>query len=118
MKQLFQEDFNMLRILIDSSADFMLEEAKKLNIEIIRLPVYFGEEIYYQEDDPEFKNFFKKADISSIHPKTSRANSNDYLQVFEDVKNKNDENNHKIHFADFPNIRALLTCSLCTIEYE
>lgn len=91
MKQLFQEDFNMLRILIDSSADFMLEEAKKLNIEIIRLPVYFGEEIYYQEDDPEFKNFFKKADIASIHPKTSRANPNDYLQVFEDVKNKNDE---------------------------
>lgn len=80
----------MIRIVADSSCDITQEEAKKLNIEIIPLPVNFGNDTYLDGIDIDDQKFYKMLAESKELPTTSQPNPLEFINRFEEVKNSDD----------------------------
>lgn len=81
----------MIRILVDSSSDYMLDELKEKNIDLIPLTVTLGEKSYLDGIDLDRNDFFKLLESGTDFPKTSQAPPQTFLDVFEDVKEKGDD---------------------------
>ncbi|MBQ7978043.1 MAG: DegV family protein [Clostridia bacterium] len=80
----------MIRIVADSSCDITQEEAKKLNIEIIPLPVNFENDTYLDGIDIDDKKFYSMLAEAKELPTTSQPNPLDFINRFEEVKNSDD----------------------------
>lgn len=63
-----------VKLLVDSSSDVTIEEAKKLGIEMIPMTIMFGDEVYSDGIDISKKEFFEKLIESDELPKTSQIN--------------------------------------------
>lgn len=81
----------MIRILVDSSADYLQEELKEQNIELVPLTVSFDENVYIEGQNITRNEFYEKLTTGDSFPKTSQPSPQSFVDIFEDVKAKNDE---------------------------
>lgn len=79
----------MVKIIIDSAADYTIDEAKNLNIEIAPLQIIFGEEQFEDMYEISKEQFYKR--LESVNPKTSQPTPNRFLKYYEEAKNNNEE---------------------------
>ena len=81
----------MIRILVDSASDYMIEEAKKENLEFVPLTVMLNEITYKSGIELEHDEFYEKLMAGKEFPKTAQPSPQDFLSIFEDAKEKGDD---------------------------
>lgn len=81
----------MIRILVDSSSDYMLRDAQKDNFEFVPLSVMLNETTYRGGIDLEHDDFYEKIMATKEFPKTAQPSPQDFLSIFEDAKEKDDD---------------------------
>ena len=81
----------MIRILLDSAADFSAAEAKERNMELVPINITFGDKNYNDGVDITKDEFYELLTTSGIFPMTAQPSPQDFLDVFEDVKEKGDQ---------------------------
>lgn len=81
----------MTRILVDSSADYSLEELLDKNIALVPISVTIGENSYLDGIDLNRSDFYRILEETGAFPKTSQPSPQDFLNIFQDVKRKGDE---------------------------
>ena len=81
----------MIRILVDSAADFSKKEIDEKGIYLVPLQVEFQEEQYLDGVNLERDEFYKKLVCEKDFPKTSQPSPQKFLDVFEEVKENGDE---------------------------
>lgn len=81
----------MIRLLVDSSADFTTEELKEKEIELVSLNVTLEDKTYLDGVELERNDFYEMLINTSDFPKTSQPSPEAFLKIFEDVKEKGDE---------------------------
>jgi DegV family protein with EDD domain len=79
-----------MRILTDSAADYEWAELKEAGIEWVPIRVYFGEEEFSLEGDDFKARFFEEMAENKVFPHTSQPSPQDYLPIFEEVKEQGD----------------------------
>ena len=80
----------MIRILIDSSADYSAQEAKEHNLELVPINITINEKNYLDGIDLTKDEFYELLTSSDEFPKTAQPSPQDYLDLFEDAKEKGD----------------------------
>ena len=81
----------MIRIIVDSSADYQAKELQAQNIELVPITVTIGDRSYLDGIDLERDTFYEILAESGQFPKTSQPSPQSYLDVFLDAKEKNDD---------------------------
>ena len=81
----------MIRILVDSAADFSAEEAKACNMELVPINITFEDKNYLDGIEITKDEFYELLTSSEVFPKTAQPSPQDFLDVFEDVKEKGDQ---------------------------
>lgn len=81
----------MTRILVDSSSDYTLDEAKEKNIDLIPISVSIAGNDYLDGIDLNRDDFFQLLESTGDFPKTSQPAPQSFLDVFEDVREKGDD---------------------------
>lgn len=79
-----------MRILTDSTADFSLEEAKKLNIDVIPLSVIIDGKEFKDRVDLQPSEFFEKLAECEDLPSTSQPSPKDYFDYIKKAKQNNE----------------------------
>ena len=79
----------MIHILVDSAADFSKKEIEEKGIHLVPLQVSFQEEQYLDGVNLERDEFYEKLVHGKAFPKTSQPSPQEFLDVFEEVKEKN-----------------------------
>lgn len=80
----------MIRILVDSSADYTTEELKEKNIELIPITITIGDKEYRDGVDITRDELYNMLINGSEFPKTAQPSPQDFLDIFEDAKEKGD----------------------------
>lgn len=80
----------MIRILVDSSADYTVEQLKERNMELVPITVDFNGNSYHDGIDITSDVFYDMLTNSEEFPKTAQPSPQDYLDYFEDAKEKGD----------------------------
>ena len=81
----------MIRILLDSSADFSAEEAKMRNMELVPINITFNDTNYRDGVDITKDEFYDMLIASEIFSMTAQPSPQDFLDIFEDAKEKGDQ---------------------------
>ncbi len=81
----------MVRIILDSSSDFLLDEFKEKNMEMVPYSVTFGSESYLDGIDITREEYFDKLIREDEFPSTATPSPGDYLEHFEAAKEAGDE---------------------------
>ena len=81
----------MIRILVDSTADFSLEELKARNITMVPLNVNFGEESLKDTIELGNDQFYDRLINGTVHPKTSLPAPAAFLEKFEEAQAAGDQ---------------------------
>lgn len=81
----------MIRILVDSASDYSLEEVKEKNIEFVPIRITIGDKEYIEGNNLERDEFYKILKESGEFPKTSQPSPQEFVNIFQDVKEKGDE---------------------------
>ena len=81
----------MIRILVDTGADYLPSEMKEQQIEFVSLQIAFGEANYYDGKDLFRDDFYRMLTQGKIFPKTSQPSVSAFLEIFEDARQKKDE---------------------------
>ncbi|MGN1147977.1 MAG: DegV family protein [Lachnospiraceae bacterium] len=81
----------MIRIIVDSSADYALKELKEKNIELIPISIAIEEQSYTDGIDLDRNELYGIIEKSGEFPKTSQPSPAVFQDIFEDVKAKKDE---------------------------
>ncbi len=79
-----------IRIITDSTSDISLEDAKKLDINIVPLKVIFGDREYKEGIEITLDGFYKKLVESEKLPTTSQPSPEDFLVHFKEAKQAGD----------------------------
>lgn len=80
----------MIRILVDSSADYAAEELKELNMELVPITITMGDKSFRDGIDITKNEFYEMLTGSDNFPMTSQPSPQDFLDIFEDAKEKGD----------------------------
>ena len=80
----------MIRIVVDSSADYSMEELKAKNIEQISLIINVGDKSYRGGLDITPDELYEMLISGEAFPTTSQPSPQDFLDVFEDAQEKGD----------------------------
>jgi len=80
----------MVRILTDTSSDISIETAKQMGIELTKIRIFFGDEEYDADSDPEFTQFYEMLPNAQTLPTTSQANPEDFIPLFESARDAKD----------------------------
>lgn len=80
----------MIRILVDSSADYSASELKKLNMELVPITITLGDKTYRDGIDITKDELYNMLIETGEFPMTSQPSPQDFLDIFEDVKEKGD----------------------------
>lgn len=72
-----------MQIIVDSTCDMTLEEAKASGVTVKILKVFFGEEGYRDKIDLTGEEFFKKLKASDQMPTTTMVTPEDFREEFE-----------------------------------
>lgn len=81
----------MIRILVDSSADYTLKELEEKNIELIPLSITLNDTTYLDTVELERDRLYELLESTGAFPKTSQPSPEVFKTVFEDAKEKGDE---------------------------
>lgn len=81
----------MIKVLVDSASDIVLEEAREKGIEMIPMEVRFGEEAYMDGVDLSHSRFFEKLIEGDDFPKTSQINEYRWSEKFGELTECGDE---------------------------
>lgn len=80
----------MIRILVDSSADFTTEELKERNLMVVPLQVTIQGQGYYDGVNLFRDEFYEMLTSSKDFPKTSQPSPQDFVDKFEEAKENGD----------------------------
>ncbi len=80
----------MLRILVDTSADYTIEELRDRKIEFVSLGITVDDHSYRDLQDITREEVYHILIEEQKFPKTSQPSPQDYLEIFEDVQDKGD----------------------------
>lgn len=80
----------MIRILLDSSADYSAQEAKEHGLELVSINITLGGKNYLDGVDITKDEFFELLTSTEEFPKTAQPSPQDYVDIFEDAKEKGD----------------------------
>ena len=80
----------MIRIIVDSSADYSLEELKEKNMEQVSLMITMEGNTYRGGVDISSDEFYEMMLRGADFPKTSQPSPQDFLELFEDAQEKGD----------------------------
>lgn len=80
----------MIRIVVDSSADYTQEELKERNIEEVSVLINVGDKSYRSGIDIKANELYKMLIDGAEFPKTSQPSPQDFFDIFEDAKEKGD----------------------------
>ena len=80
----------MIRIIVDSSADYTQEELKEKNIQEVSVQINIGDKSYRSGIDIQADELYELLIAGSEFPKTSQPSPQDYYDVFEEAKEKGD----------------------------
>lgn len=81
----------MIRILVDSSSDYTLDEVKEKQMELVPIRISIGENTYVDGVDMGRDEFYEILEKSEDFPKTSQPSPQEFLDVFKNVKKNGDE---------------------------
>lgn len=81
----------MIRFLVDTSADYTVEEIKAKGMELVPLHITLGEADYRDGYDLTKDRFYELLTSNEEFPKTSQPTPQDFVDIFEDVQEKGDE---------------------------
>ena len=80
----------MIRILVDSSADYSAQEVKEHNMELVPINITLNDKNYLDGIDITKDEFYTLLTENEAFPKTAQPSPQDYLDIFEDAKEKGD----------------------------
>lgn len=80
----------MIRIVVDSSSDYPIDQLRQKNMEIIPISISLGEKTYIDGVDLKLDNLYKIIDETGDFPKTSQPSPQAFLDLFKDAKEKGD----------------------------
>ena len=81
----------MIRILVDTSSDYTVEEIKAKGMELAPLHITIGEADYRDGYDLSKDKFYELLTTNEEVPKTSQPTPQDFVDIFEEVQEKGDE---------------------------
>lgn len=81
----------MIRILVDSSSDYTMEEINNNGFHFVPLNVSIGDNYYRDGIELKPDDFYELLINTGDFPKTSQPSPQDFADIFEDVKAKGDE---------------------------
>lgn len=81
----------MVRIITDSAADFELEDIKELNIKVVPLSVFFGEDEYQETVNITKQEFYEKMAEAEEFPHTSQPSPESFMNAMQEAKDNGDE---------------------------
>lgn len=81
----------MIKFLIESSSDYDVKEAKEKGIEHVSIPITIGEKTFYDDGSVTKDEFYQMTQESEEFPKTSQPSPQEFVEVFEKVKEAGDE---------------------------
>lgn len=79
-----------IHLLTDTGSDFEKEYLNDEGIDQVEISVYFKEEKFNQRKQDHKNRFYQKLVNSNTFPTTSQASPNDFLEYFQEVKDKNE----------------------------
>lgn len=88
-----------VRIVTDSTADLPPDVAKQLNISVVPLLVFFGEEGFRDGVDIDSDRFYRMLVESPIHPRTSQPAVGDFLTVYQRLAEEGTDGIVSIHLS-------------------
>lgn len=81
----------MIRILVDSSSDYTVDEIKEKQLDLVPISITIGEKSYLDGFDMGRDEFYEILQKTSDFPKTSQPSPQTFLDIFNDVREKGDE---------------------------
>ncbi|MCI8464310.1 MAG: DegV family protein [Lachnospiraceae bacterium] len=81
----------MIRILVDSSSDYKIEEIREKGLELIPITITIGDTDYVDGQNLDRDEFYQILEKTGNFPKTSQPSPQAFLEVFLDAKKKGDE---------------------------
>lgn len=81
----------MVRVLVDTAADYNKEEFETNGIEHVSMSIQIGDKTYKDTDELGKDEFYELLTQNEEFPKTSQPSPDDFLKIFKDVKEKGDE---------------------------
>lgn len=81
----------MIKIMVDTSADYTVEETKEKGIDLLPIHITMGDKDYRDAYDLTKEQFYELLTESDEFPKTSQPSLQDLLDAFEAVKENGDE---------------------------
>ena len=81
----------MIRILVDSSADFEMNEIKEMNMAFVPISVTLGDDNYRDGIDLDKDKLYEMLAGTELFPKTAQPSPADFVEVFEEAKDHGDE---------------------------
>lgn len=81
----------MIRIITDSATDITVDEAKKLNIQIVPLTIAFEDGECPQNTFDDFDIFYDRLSKCEELPSTSQPSPESYLELYEEAKAAGDD---------------------------
>lgn len=80
-----------VRIIVDSACDITQEEARELNVQVLPMTTFFGDEEFIDGINMSHEEFFEKLVETDVFPKTSQLSPYRYEEVFQEAKDAGDE---------------------------
>ncbi|MBQ6811724.1 MAG: DegV family protein [Agathobacter sp.] len=80
----------MIRILVDSSADYTAEEVKSLNMELVPINITINDTNYRDGIDITKDELYQMLLDTDAFPMTAQPSPQEFLDIFEDAKEKGD----------------------------
>lgn len=81
----------MIRILVDSSSDYTMEEIKEKNISYVPLTITLNGKTYQDGVELSPDTFYEMVTNSKEFPKTSQPSPQAFAEIFQEAKEKGDE---------------------------
>jgi len=81
----------MIRILVDSSTDFTMEEVKNKNLYHVPLTISLNGKDYLSGEDLTSDQFYELLTTGEDFPKTSQPSPQAFAEIFEEAKNTGEE---------------------------
>ncbi len=81
----------MIKILVDSSSDYTMEEIKENGFQFVPLKISLAEKHYQDVVELKPDDFYELLIHTGNFPQTSQPSPQDFADIFEEVKEKGDE---------------------------
>lgn len=81
----------MIRIIVDSSSDYTMEEIKEKNLKLVSLTVNIDGTSYIEGENLERNEFYERLSTCQEFPKTSQPSPESFLNAFNEAKEAGDE---------------------------